>query len=112
MANQIKYGEITFGVGDIVKVFYRIIEKEKTSGVKKHEEKEEVRERLQPFEGVVLNISSSKNFKVRRLGANNIGIERIFPINSPWISKITVTKKGNVRRAKLYYLRDRDKKPS
>ncbi len=108
MANTAKIGETSFAVGDTVKVYYKIIEKEKVSGIKKREEKEEVRERFQPFEGTVISINSSQNFTVRRLAADGVGIERIFPLNSPWINKITVTKKGDVRRAKLYYLRNQN----
>ncbi len=108
MANQVKFGETSFAVGDIVKVYYKIIEKEKVSGIKKREEKEEVRERFQPFEGTVISINSNKNFTVRRIGVDGVGVERIFVINSPWINKITVTKKGDIRRAKLYYLRNQN----
>ncbi len=106
MPNTAKLGETSFAVGDTVKVYYKIIEKEKVSGVKKREEKEEVRERFQPFEGTVISINSNQNFTVRRIGVDGVGVERIFVLNSPWINKITVTKKGDVRRAKLYYLRN------
>lgn len=92
-------------MGDTVKVYYKIIEKEKVTGVKKREEKEEVRERLQPFEGIVIAINQSQTFTVRKMATGGIGVERIFPLNSPWINKVVVKKKGKVRRAKLYYLR-------
>lgn len=108
MANQTKFGDTTFNVGDTIRVHYRIIETEKVSGVKKREQKEEVRERIQPFEGVVLAIRGEKemkSFTVRKMGVGGIGVERIFPLNSPWITKISVKKTGKVRRAKLYYLR-------
>ncbi len=108
MANTAKFGEVSFSVGDTVRVFYRIIETEKTSGVKKREEKEEVRERLQPFEGIVLSISPAKTFTIRKIGADNVGVERIFRIGSPWINKVEVKKKGVARRAKLYYLKNRE----
>lgn len=110
MANQAKLNDVTFNVGDIVRVHYRLIEKEKVAGKAKREVKEEVRERIQVFEGVVLTIRGSgenKSFTVRRIAADSIGVERIFPLNSPWIKKISVKKKGDVRRAKLYYLRER-----
>ena len=84
----------TFNVGDTVKVMYKIIEAGK--------------ERIQPFEGIVIGKKgeqASKTFTVRRIGAGNIGVERIFPVYSPNITDIQVVKHGHVRRAKLYYLR-------
>lgn len=112
MANQAKIKETLIGVGDLVSVDYRIIETEKTSGIKKREQKEEIKERIQPFEGIVISINSnSKSFTVRKIGAMKIGIERIFPFESPWIIKIKVIKKGDVRRAKLYYLRHAQSNP-
>ena len=106
MANQAKIKETVIGVGDLVSVDYKIIETEKSSGIKKREQKEEVRERTQPFEGIVIAIDkNSKSFTVRKIGVMKIGVERIFPFESPWITKIKVVKKGHVRRAKLYYLR-------
>jgi len=83
-----------FSVGDTVKVFYKIVEGDKF--------------RVQPYEGIVIAIKGkehSKTFTVRRIGANQIGVERIFPIESPNIEKITISKYGKVRKAKLYYLR-------
>lgn len=92
----------TFRVGYTVKVNYKIIEGGK--------------ERIQPFEGIVISKKGkgvSKTFTVRRIGAKNIGVERIFPIYSPKISSIDVIKIGVARRAKLYYLRQkRSKKDS
>ena len=84
----------TFNVGDTVRVMYKIIEGGK--------------ERIQPFEGIVIGKKGeqvSKTFTVRRIGANGVGVERIFPVYSPNINDIQVVKKGHVRRAKLYYLR-------
>lgn len=86
----------SFKAGDTVKVTYKIREGEKS--------------RLQAFEGVVLSIKGkgvSKTFTVRKIGADNIGVERIYPVLSPNISSLEVTKKGFSRRAKLYYLRGR-----
>lgn len=85
-----------FGVGDMIRVWQKIQEGEK--------------ERLGSFEGMVIGIGgmgSNKMFTVRRIGAGKIGIERIFPLLSPNIEKIDVTKKGRVARAKLYWLRGR-----
>ena len=85
-----------FRVGDTIRVFYKIIEGEKM--------------RIQPFEGIVISFRGSdisKTFTVRRIGADQVGVERILPLHSPNIEKIKVMKKGNVRRAKLFYLRDK-----
>ena len=71
--------------------------------------KEGNRERIQVFEGPIIKIQHGgiqKTFTVRRL-SYGIGVERTFPVNSPKIAKIEVVRKGKVRRAKLYYLRDR-----
>lgn len=87
---------VDFKAGDTVNVHYKIKEGEKT--------------RIQPYQGIVISSRGagfSKTFTVRRLGADGIGVERIFQFNSPNIEKIDVVKKGKVRRAKLYYLRDK-----
>lgn len=84
-----------FNVGDTVKVHIKI--------------KEGSRERVQLFEGFVLkkqNGGISETFTVRRI-ASGIGVEKTFPINSPKIDKIEVVRKGDVRRAKLNYMRSR-----
>ena len=90
---QIRTDIPEFRVGDTVKVGVRITEGKK--------------ERVQYFEGIVFNItggSVSKTFTVRRkVGA--VGVERVFPVNSPTIESVTVIKKGKVRRAKLTFLR-------
>jgi large subunit ribosomal protein L19 len=70
--------------------------------------KEGDKKRIQNFEGVVIAIKGTgagKTFTVRKIGANNIGVERIFPFYSESIAGIEVVRKGKVRRAKLYYLR-------
>jgi large subunit ribosomal protein L19 len=62
----------------------------------------------QIFEGIVIaikNRDSNKSFTVRKIGANNVGVEKIFPVAMPSIKKIEVKRQGNVRRSKLYYLR-------
>ncbi|MEE0681035.1 MAG: 50S ribosomal protein L19 [Candidatus Gastranaerophilaceae bacterium] len=82
-------------IGDTVRVFVKVIEGS--------------RERLQNFEGTVIKMQGGgirKTFTVRRL-SYGIGVERTFPYNSPRIGRIEVVRHGKVRRAKLYYLRDR-----
>ena len=83
-----------FSAGDTVRVNFRIREGE--------------RERIQAFQGVVIRLNHGKgpaaNFTVRRI-SGGIGIERIFPLHSPLIESLEVTRFGSVRRAKLYYLR-------
>lgn len=104
---------VVFHVGDTVRVHYKLIEHEKIAGKTKREVKEETRERTQVYEGIVLGIKgngTNKMFVVRHMGVGAIGVERIFPLISPWIRKIEVKKLGVVRRAKLYYLRGRQGK--
>jgi large subunit ribosomal protein L19 len=72
--------------------------------------KEGDKQRIQIFEGDVIGISNngpSSTFTVRKIGANSIAVERIFPFYSPVIDNIRFVKKGKIRRAKLYYMRDR-----
>ena len=91
---QIK--EVTpFNVGDTIKVHAKIVEGN--------------RERIQIFEGLVLKKQGGSNratFTVRKF-SNGIGVEKTWPVHSPIIEKIEVVRRGKVRRAKLYYLRDR-----
>ena len=97
-------------IGDTVRIHYKLIEKEKVTGKTKREVHEETRERTQPFEGILIAVrggAENTMITVRRIGVGAIGIERIFPLISPWIKKIEVKKHGDVRRAKLYYLRGR-----
>ena len=85
----------SFNVGDTVKVSVKVIEGN--------------RERIQAFEGVVIAKKSSsvrETFTVRRL-SYGVGVERTFPVNSPSLDRIEVVRHGKVKRAKLYYLRDR-----
>lgn len=110
MANQIAINSTNISIGDTIRVHYRLIEHEKVAGKTKREVKEETRERIQVFEGILLAIKGSagnRMITVRKIGVGAIGIERIFPASSPWIKKIEVKKHGEVRRAKLYYLRAR-----
>src|SRR3954464_14194143 len=84
-----------FDIGDIVDVHQRIVEGDK--------------ERIQVFSGTVIMRKGdgiNANFTVRRI-VNNEGVERIFPLHSPKIERLEVKRKSRVRRAKLYYLRDR-----
>ena len=94
-AEQLKEKVDDFNVGDTVKVYGRI--------------KEGNRERIQVFEGVVLKRqggSSRETFTVRKT-SNGIGVEKTWPLHSPNVEKIEVVRRGKVRRAKLFYLRDR-----
>ena len=98
-ANQIRTDLPEFQVGDTIKVGVKIVEGK--------------RERVQDFEGIVTVIKGSgisRNFTVRKI-SQGVGVERTFPINSPVIDNIVVTRKGKVRRARLFYLRDLVKQP-
>jgi len=102
MSNLLKYVEEQliakpqhpkFKAGDTVTVHYNIKEGEK--------------ERVQQYQGVVIQRKGNgptESFTVRKM-SNNVGVERIFPVNSPFISKIEVNKEGVVRRARVFYLR-------
>ena len=110
MANIVNIQDIPIHTGDTVQVNYKLIEKEMVAGKAKREKKEETRERIQAFEGIVIKIrgdGDGKSFTVRKIGASNIGVERVFPVISPWIKSIKVKKSERVRRAKLYYLRNK-----
>lgn len=94
-AEQLRNDLPEFQVGDTVKVHIKI--------------KEGSKERVQVFEGTVLkrqNGGARETFTVRRF-TSGVGVEKTFPVNSPVIEKVEVVRKGKVRRAKLYYLRDR-----
>lgn len=102
--------ETPMHVGDTVRIHYKLIEKERVSGKTKREVHEQTRERIQVYEGIVIAVKGSAEntmFTVRRIGVGAIGIERIFPLHTPWIKKIEIKKHGDVRRAKIYYLRGR-----
>ena len=95
---QLKAEVPEFRVGDTVKVYGKI--------------KEGNRERIQVFEGTVIkkqNGSNRTTFTVRKL-SNGVGVERVFQTHSPVVDSITVKRKGAVRKAKLYYLRERSGK--
>ena len=110
MSNMTNWTTVPIHVGDTLRVHYKLIEHEKVAGKTKREVKEETHERIQVFEGILLAIKGSGAncmITVRHIGAGAIGVERIFPLVSPWIKKIDVKKYGDVRRAKLYYLREK-----
>lgn len=91
-ANKIEFPE--FKSGDTITVYYRITEGNK--------------ERIQAFRGVVIKRAGTRmtaTFTVRK-SSSGIGVERIFPVNSPFISKIEVNKFGKVRRSRIYYFRN------
>lgn len=94
-ASSIRADRLEFAIGDTVNIHTRILEGDK--------------ERIQIYNGVVIARRGSgtrENFTVRRIVAGE-GVERTFPINSPKIAKLEVVRHGKVRRAKLFYLRDR-----
>ena len=94
-AEQLKSDIAEFSVGDTVKVYGKI--------------KEGNRERIQVFEGTVIKKQGGSNratFTVRKL-SNGVGVEKTWPLHSPNVEKVEIVRKGKVRRAKLYYLRDR-----
>ena len=87
--------DVNFSIGDTLNIHYRIIEGEK--------------QRIQVFQGVLIAARGrgvNSMITVRRIVANE-GVERIFPLHSPRIAKIEIVRRGDARRAKLYYLRDR-----
>jgi large subunit ribosomal protein L19 len=95
-AEQLKSAIPEFGPGDTVRVHIKVVEGN--------------RERVQVFEGVVIRRRAggiNENFTVRRIAAHGVGVERSFLLHSPRIDRIEVTRRGRVRRAKLYYLRGR-----
>lgn len=95
---QMKKDVPEFQPGDTVRVHVKVVEGDK--------------ERIQAFEGIVIARKGSgltENFTVRRV-SYGVGVERTFPIHSPRIEKIEILRKGKVRRAKLYYLRERSGK--
>ncbi len=94
-ADMLKTEVPTIEIGSTVKVHVRIKEGEK--------------ERIQVFEGTVIaknNSGIAETFTVRRL-SYGVGVERVFPVHSPIVAKVETVRRGKVRRAKLYYLRDR-----
>ena len=98
--DSLKAEKPAFSIGDTVRVDVKIREGE--------------RERIQAFEGTVIAINGSgvtETFTVRRV-SYGVGVERVFPVNSPNVADVKIVRYGKVRRAKLYYLRDRVGKAS
>ncbi len=94
-AEQIKDGAENFGIGDTIRVHYRIVEGNN--------------ERIQVYEGLVIALNNSgisRTVTVRKI-SYGVGVERIFPVNSPRVERFEVVRSGRVRRSKLYYLRNR-----
>lgn len=92
---MVKEDQPKFEIGDTVRVSVRI--------------KEGERERIQAFEGTVIakkHGGVAETFTVRR-STHGVGVERVFPVNSPFVEKVEVVRRGKVRRAKLFYLRER-----
>ncbi|OGY09692.1 MAG: 50S ribosomal protein L19 [Candidatus Blackburnbacteria bacterium RIFCSPHIGHO2_01_FULL_43_15b] len=101
MSLSVTHKNNTFNVGDTIRVWQTIKEQTAKGGE---------RTRLQAFEGIVIasrGHGDNKSFTVRRAAVGGIGVERIFPVNSPLIDRVDVTNRGIVRRSKLYYLRQK-----
>jgi large subunit ribosomal protein L19 len=97
-AQQLKEQIPVLRPGETVRVYVKVVEGEK--------------ERTQVFEGIIIGLSGKGNratFRVRKI-SYGVGVERIFPIHSPRIDKVEIVSRGKVRRAKLYYLRERSGK--
>lgn len=96
MANHFTFNDQVINVGDTVRLHQQIKEGEKS--------------RIQIFEGIIIavqNEAASRTFTIRRMATNGIGVEKIVPVNVPGLVKIQVKSRGDVRRAKLFYLRQR-----
>lgn len=97
MANKISYKDKSLGIGDAISVDYRIIEGEG-------------KERIQQFAGIVLkirgNTDATRMITVRKISKSGVGVERIFPLASPFVSDISVVKPAVYQRAKAYFIRD------
>lgn len=97
MAKYFTDNNQSYSVGDTVRVLVKIGE-------------DEGKIQTQAFEGIIIAVDgreSNKSFTVRKIAADNVGVERIFPLQSPFVVKIELKRKGDVRRAKLTYLRGR-----
>ncbi len=96
MANSFLFKETSFQVGDTITVDYRIKDGEK--------------ERIQEFQGILIAIKGggpeSRMFTVRKMSKSGVGVERIIPVNSPFVANITLDKKSSYQKSKLYFLQD------
>lgn len=96
MANALKFKDQTFSIGDTIAVDYKIKDGEK--------------ERIQQFSGVLIKLrgasEATRMMTVRKMSKSGIGVERIFPVSSPFIDKIELVKKTNFTKAKLYFVRN------
>ncbi len=96
MSQHVTHNNQTISSGDTVRIHQEISEGDKT--------------RIQVYEGIVIALKNrgvSRTMTVRKIGANGIGVEKIFPLALGSIKKIEIKRKGNVRRSKLYFLRER-----
>jgi large subunit ribosomal protein L19 len=97
MANSFSQNNTTLHVGDVVSIDYRIKEGDG-------------KERIQPFEGILTAIKGkspdTRTITVRKVSKSGIGVERVFPVNSPFIAKIALVKKSTYTKAKLYFLQN------
>ncbi|AKM79279.1 MAG: 50S ribosomal protein L19 [Candidatus Beckwithbacteria bacterium GW2011_GWB1_47_15] len=103
MALYAKFNQTSFRVGDTIKVTHQFTEADPAKG-------EAGKTQSQAFEGIVMGIKGrgmGKTFTVRKIAADAVGVEKIWPLASPSITKIKVVKKGHPKRAKLNYLRSR-----
>jgi large subunit ribosomal protein L19 len=96
MANSFTFKEQSFQIGDTITIDYRIKDGEK--------------ERIQEFQGILIAIKGgapeSRMFTVRKMSKSGVGVERIIPVNSPFVANITLDKKSTYQKAKLYFLKD------
>ncbi|MFW5703399.1 MAG: 50S ribosomal protein L19 [Patescibacteria group bacterium] len=96
MANTLTYNEQQFSIGDTIAVDYKIKEGEK--------------ERIQQFAGILIKLrgadEATRMMTVRKISKSGIGVERIFPVSSPFINEISLVKKTNFKKSKLYFVRE------
>lgn len=99
-----------FRPGDTIRVHYKILESVEAKDAKKKGSEDKKKYRIQPYEGVVTRFrkgTADSTFTVRKISAGGVGVERTFPLYSPFVEKIEIIASGIVRRARLYFLRER-----